>query len=169
MPIQTTYPTEPAAARAGMLACRRNEAEIDSCFNAEASASIAFGRAVEYASASDEKAVKLPNAETDLIKGIVVLSHCYEQESHGGDIDADGVIPGGNLNILRKGTIWVVCEDGCTPGQRLWVRAVAGGDPEFLGGLNSADDSTDMVDCTTKGEWVTAAAAGGLAKLRVDF
>ena len=47
--------------------------------------------------------------------------------------------------------------------------AVAGGDPEFLGGINNADDSTDMIDCTKQGIFLTSAAAGGLAVLDVDF
>lgn len=167
MPMQTSYDDAPAAAVEGQLACRYNEAEIDSCYNADAVA-INWGRGVEWASGTDEKAVKLPNAETDKIKGITVRSHSIAPDPRGELDDTDGVKVGGQLNVLRKGSLWVKVHTGCAPGDRLWVRAVAAG-AEWLGACENADDGTDMVDCTAKGEFTTFAAADGLAKLRVNF
>ena len=79
-----------------------------------------------------------------------------------------GLLPGAIMNVLRKGRIWVVCESGCDPDDRLWVRAVAGAG-EYLGACENADDSTDTIDCTGQGVWRTTAAAGELAVLEVDF
>lgn len=170
MAMQTDYGYGPSAAAVeGQLACRYEDAEIASSYNAEASAKIPFGRGVEYQSATDEKPVKLPNAETDKIKGITVRSHSIAPDPRGELDDTDGVKVGGQLNVLKKGTIWVKVRTGCAPGDRLWIRAVSAGGDELLGGCENADDSTDTIDCTAKGEFVSYAAANGLAKLRVNF
>lgn len=173
--LQTTYSTAPAIGFEGMLE-GTYPAMIVTAKNAEASASIGFGRAVvrKAVPTSDLDAV-LPSAETDKPFGIVVHSHNYTRtwiDADGntlGDLDTTGLKPGVLLSLLRKGRILVKCEDGCVPGDKLWIRAVAAGDPEFLGGLNSADDSTDMIDATAMGEWQSTATAGGLAWLEVDF
>lgn len=163
---QTSYSQRMAIGFAGMIADGW-PGLFDTVRNSEASAEMAFGRAVCWEpSSTDDQDVLLPAAESDLVRGIVVHSHDYAKPSQLGDT---GIKAGQLLNIMRKGRILAVCEDGCNPGDRLWVRAVAAGDPEFLGGLNSADDSTDMIDCTKQGQWLTTAAAGGLAWLEVDF
>lgn len=168
MAIQTTYTNKPVLGIEGQLA-DGGEHDIMPMYNSEASAEIGFGRAVKFGSTSgtDQDAL-LPTAETDIIAGIVVFDHSHSS-SAGGDLGTVGIRPQGMLNVLRKGRILVKCEDGCTPGQRLWVRAVGSTPPEYLGGLNSADDSTDMIDCTNQGVWLTTAAAEGLAVLEVDF
>jgi hypothetical protein len=164
MAVQSTYSQNITAAFAGMLA-DNGAYDAIAMVNTEASASIAFGRAVMFGSATDALSAELPVAETAVIAGILMHSHAYSQT----DLDATGVIVGATMNVLRKGRIWVTVEDAVVPGDRLWVRGVAGGDPEFLGGLLPADDSTDTVDCTGQGQFLTAADAGGLAVLEVDF
>lgn len=166
MSVQTSYSDTRAKAIAGMLADSGEDATIRSYFNAEASAECAFGRAVKFGATDD--AALLPSVETDKILGIVLYSSRYDNGTNG-ELGTTGLKPKAMMDILRKGTLWVVVEDGCAPGDRLWIRAVAGGDPEFLGGCNNADDSTDMVDCTKQGLWMSTAAAGGLARLAVDF
>lgn len=175
MTVQSTFGDNPAIGFAGTLDSNLAH-DVITMKNAEASASIAFGRAVKFKDTvtSDKDAV-LPAAETDTILGIVLRSDTYAvawtdlDGNTYGQLDSTGVKPEAFLNVLRRGRVLVVCEDGCEPGDKLWVRAVAGGDPEFLGGLNSADDSTDMIDCTSKGTWMTTASAGGLAWLDVNF
>lgn len=167
MPMQTDYSDAPAPAVEGQLACRYKDAEIDSGYNADAVA-INWGRGVEWASGTDGKAVKLPNAETDKIKGITVRTHSIAPDPRGELDDTDGVKVGGQINVLRKGTLWVKVPTGCAPGDRLWIRAVAAGD-EYVGACENADDGTDTIDCTEKGEFQTFAAPNGLAKLRVNF
>ena len=71
-------------------------------------------------------------------------------------------------DIMRKGKVYVVCENGCVPGNRLFVRAVAAG-AEIEGALRSAADSTDCIDSSNQGVWLSTAAAGALAILEVDF
>lgn len=168
MPMQTDYSYAPAVAVEGQLACRYADAEIDSSYNGDVVA-INWGRGVEWASGTDDKAVKLPNVETDKIKGITVRSHSIAPDPRGELDDANGVKVGGQLNVLVEGEIWVKVHTGCAPGDRLWVRAVVNGAGTFLGGCENADDGTNMIDCTAKGSFRTFAAADGLAKLRVDF
>ncbi len=168
MPMQTTYTDSPANGIAGQLACRYNDAEIASCYNAEASAEVAFGTAVKWGSATDQKAVKVPAAETDKIKGVVVHSHAYENGENG-ELGTTGVQSGGKLEVLRHGEIWVIAEDGCAPGDRAWVRCTAGGAGELVGGFPIADEGTETIDTTSYLEFQTYAAAGGLAKLRCRF
>lgn len=172
MPMQTDYSATMSPAVEGALACRRIEAEIDSKYNGDV-VNVPFGRAVEWASATEGKAVKLPNAETDKICGFVLRSHSIDPSTRG-ELDDDaatgGVKPNGVLNVLRKGTIWVKVRTGCAPGDKLWVQTtVAGGGNRVLGGAENADDGSNTVDCTAQGEFQGFAAAGGLAKLRVKF
>lgn len=170
MPVQSSYSNDPPVAFAGQLV-NAAPGGIMTMVNAEASAVIPFGRAVAFKPSGDsDQDATLPANADDVVAGIVLRSHAYGIYPFG-DLDQTngGIVVGGQINVLAIGEVWVVCEDGCNPGDRLWVRRTAAGDPEFLGGLNSADDSTDTIDCTQQGVWLTTASAGGLARLRVDF
>jgi len=107
--------------------------------------------------------------------GIAIHSHNFAQswtDSNGtvqGEVDATGIMPGVVFGVLRKGRILVTAATAVVAGvSKLWVRAVAGLG-ETYGALEDADDTTDMIDCTTKGTWMSTAAAGSLAWLEVDF
>lgn len=173
---QTTYNDLQDPGFAGQLLAEFGDG-ITTMYNSEASLEMAFGTAVKYGGvAGNDKSAKLPTAETDKIAGIVLHSHAYAdtdlgQGANGGAATVrPGVKAGKMINVLRKGRVRVVVEDGCVPGDRLWVRAVSdGAGVEFLGASNNADDSTDMVDCTNQGVFLTTATAGGLAVLEVDF
>lgn len=175
MSVQTTFSDAPAIGYAGTLDSNLAH-DVITMLNAEASASIAFGRAVKFKdTVTTDKDAVLPAAETDSILGIVLRADTYSvawtdlDGTVHGQLDSTGIKPGNFMNVLRRGRVLVVCEDAVEAGDKLWVRAVAGGDPEFLGGLNNADDSTDMIDCTANGTWMTSASAGGLAWLDVNF
>lgn len=173
MAIQTTYSDTPEAAFAGQLIYGDL---IVPMTNDEASAEIAFGLAVvlDPSSPATDQSATLPTAETNKVWGIVLHSNAYDRTytladgSTGGELGTTGLMPGAVMNVLRKGRVWVTAQTAVTPGDRLWVRAVATGD-EVLGGLEDADDGTDMIDCTSQGVWCTTAAAGDLAILEVDF
>jgi hypothetical protein len=163
MAVQTTYNLTLTAAIEGQLA-DNGPHDIVARYNEEASAEIAFGRGVAFG--TEDNGALLPAAETDKIVGITVHSHQYAAE----DLGATGVVAGGALNILRKGRIWVMARTAVAPGDRLWVRAVSSETGfERYGGLEDADDGSDMIDCTAQGVWLTTAAQGALAVLEVDF
>jgi len=181
MILQNDYPAANPVGYSGQLVGATTQHDIITARNAEVSASIAFGRAVVWklSSPTTDYDVLLPAAETDTVAGIVIhllnYSRTFSSTDYAGvsqtygDLDGTGLRPGVLMAILRRGTILVTVEDAVLVGDRLWVRAVAGADPEFLGGLLNADDSTDTIDCTKQGQFLTSAAAGGLAQLYVDF
>lgn len=163
MAIQTAYTSRPAIGYPGMLA-DNGDVDVASCFNREASAEIAFGRGVMMHS-TDDRGVLLPTAQSSKLRGIVVLSHAYGST----ELGDTGIKPGHEVNVLVKGRVFVKVGKQVAIGDRLYVRVVAGGDPEFVGGIENAADSTDMIDCTAQGVFRTAAAQGGIAVLEVDF
>lgn len=165
MAVQTSYADSVDTGFSGQLA-DDGEHDIIAMTNDEVSAEIAFGRAVKFNSTSVATSAALPSDESSIIAGIVVHSHRYLPTT---ELGTTGLKPGVILNVLRKGRIKVTVEDAVQVGDRLWVRGVAGGDPEFLGGLLPADDGTDTVDCTNQGVFLTEASAGALAVLEVDF
>jgi hypothetical protein len=171
MSVQTTYGATMTVAVAGQVS-DNGAIDVMPMFNGEASAEIPFGRAVIFdgTAAADHNSALLPAAETNLVAGIVMFTHQYTRGTSTSDLGDTGVRPGGALSVLRKGRIWVVAgTDVLANASRLWVRAVAGGDPEFLGGCEDADDSTDMIDCTAQGVFRTTGLQGTLVELEVDF
>lgn len=166
MSVQSTYGTTMTKAIEGALA-DNGPHDCMAKFNEEASAKIPFGRAVKFGTA--DNGALLPSAETDKIAGIVVHVDAYTTGSDG-ELTSTGLIPDAVMTLLRKGRIWAMARTAVTPGDRLWVRAVSSNTGyEVLGGLEDADDSTDMIDCTAQGVWLTTAAQGELAVLEVDF
>lgn len=162
---QTTYNTLRDEAIEGQLA-DSTKSDVLAMRNAEASASMPFGYAVYYSAvATDETAAKVPTAITgQLIAGIVLAQHSYADTQ----LDTTGVIFGNRIDVVKKGKVRVVCEDGCSVGDRLHIRTVISG-AEVAGALLAAADGTDTIDSTKQGQWLTAAAAGELAWLEVNF
>jgi hypothetical protein len=174
MPVQTSVSDAPSVAFEGLLVGTQHE--IVGMKNAHASAEIAWGMGVVFkAGANAEFEATLPALETDKFCGIVVKSDVYDRTytladgSTGGELGTTGLKPGAMMNVLRQ--IWARCEDGCAPGDKLWVRCTVGSPAgtEYLGSLNNADEGTEMIDATAVGTWLTTAAAGGLAILSLDL
>ena len=175
--IQTSITARPAKGYPGMVDATAPHTII-TAYNAEASASIPFGKAVcwDPSAPANELSVTLPaGAQTTPVMGIVVYRGAYSRawtDSDGvvhGDLDATGLVPGTVMGILRRGRILVTAASTVVAGvSRLYVRSVAGLG-ETLGALEDAADSTDMIDCTNQGQWMSSVAAGELAWLEVDF
>ena len=178
MSLQTTYRNTPKVAVPGMIAdAHADGLNVRTGFSTEASAIIPFGYAVEYDQKTGqgydgfregEFGVKLPNANTDKIAGILLHDPTTTNSSTVGGLD--GMNPLSTCNIIRRGRVWVAPEadSSVAVGARLFVRAVATGD-EKLGALRGAADSTDTVDCSNQGMWLTSINSDGLALLEVDF
>ena len=178
MSLQTTYRSTPIIANIGGLAdAHADGVSIFQGFSTESSAMIPFGHAVEFdpqagagydGTMEAKRGVKLPNANTDKISGILVYDPTTTDFTT--DNTLDGMKPKATLNILRRGRIWVKPEadSSVTVGARLYVRAVAAG-AEYKGALRGAADSTDCIDCTNQGVWLSIPDADGLALLEVDF
>ncbi len=165
MALQTTYQQDLNIGFAGQLQ-HANPGDIIPKVNSEASYAIPFGVAVCYG-ATDDAALS-PDATSDVIVGINLHRHGSIGSSTT-ELDANGAVnPNTVMNVLRKGKVFVVCENGCVPGNRLFIRCVVAG-AEVEGALRSAADSTDCIDSSNQGTWLTTASAGGLALLEVDF
>jgi hypothetical protein len=163
MAVQTSYSTNLAVAFEGMRA-DSGPCDVWSMVNNEGSAEIPFGHAVAFEGSTDDQGALSPDALADILAGIVLHSHDYSN-SPNGDLGTTGLKPGAALNVLRKGRIWGRCADGCSPGDRLFVRVLGGTEGE----LRASADGVNTIDASTQGVWLTTAAAGELAVLEVDF
>ncbi len=169
MSIQTTYLDRAPLAYAGVIAEPSPEPPV-SAFNTDA-VEIPFGHCVARDNTApydvSGNGAKLPAAGADTLMGIVRHSHAY-LNSPNGDLGTTGLKPGAVMSVQRKGRIWAACEDGCVPGNRLFVRYTAAGTGK--GSLRATDTGGSTgIDATTKAEWQTKAAALGLAILEIDF
>lgn len=169
MAIQTTYGEFPSAvALEGQLHGGDNLVRVS--INKESAASMPFGYAVCFDTGNG---VLNPDATSDKIKGITVHSHAYSQEAlgtgtAGAGTAVKGVLPGNFTDVLVRGQIWVKVEEAVVAGDRLFIRAVATG-AEVEGAIRKSADGTDCIDSANQGVFMTAASAGALALLYVDF
>ena len=156
---QTTMTAVPSVAFAGLLA-ENSGKMIRTYLNAEGAA-IPFGVAVQLDSTG---VASLPDSSSDKIVGIAVHAHAYEQDGLTGDL---GIPNGERFGVLRKGIIWVICEDGCVEGDPAFYRHADAG-ALGLGALRTDADTADataLAGC----EFISTAAVGGLALLLVDL
>ncbi len=178
--VQTTYLTAPVIGYAGMREGTADDVVITGK-NVEVSAGMPFGIGVVWktSGATSDIDMLLPAAQSDLVAGIVVHSHSHPLQwtdasgSHG-ELAATGLVPGTLFNLLREGMIMVPVASGCKPSDRLFVRAVSNaGISTQLGSCENAADSTNMIDCSKQGQFLTTAVASvsapNLAWLAVDF
>jgi hypothetical protein len=162
---QTTIPNTLRALSAGTIdQCQHPEKEGG--YNAEASAEIPFGVAV-YLDSGTTNGYLLRAGGSDRIQGVSVRLNDYAPAlSAAPELGDDGILPEVRVQILRKGSIWVVCEDGCSPDDGLYVRKSGVGDQ---GACLAAAVGGETIDCTKQGTWRTEADAGDVALLEVDF
>lgn len=162
MSVQTSYLTAFAAAYAGMLG-DANPISTTNKVNSEASAEIPFGSGVKQGVA--DGAALLPAAQADDIIGVVLHSHAYERVT---ELGTTGLKVGVQMNLLTKGTVWLLVEEAVVAGDRGFCRRTAGVG-EQLGAWRKSADSTDCVDCTKQVLFLTSAGIGGFALADVDF
>jgi len=191
MSLQTTYSANPPRGVAGQLYdAQVDDPNIHPMFNAD-TVSLPYGHGVEHvdvsatsfstdaqavASREARQLVKLVNANTDKVAGLVMHSHAtVDSETLAAGVVApalawDALKVGASVNILRQGRILVRPEpsSGVARGARLYVRAVAAGG-WAPGSLRGSADGTNTIDCTNQGEWLSGIGADGLAELEVDF
>jgi hypothetical protein len=176
MNLQTTYNQFPPVGYAGTLESSY-PAQIETWLNADV-VSMPFGTAValKTSSPATPKDVIVPLASSgngSKLQGIIVHSNDYSRvwtASDGtvyGDLDGTGLRPGVFLNILKRGTILVVCETGCSVGDNVYVSFTAAGTYTAGGQLGNANTSSDCIEVA--GMWLDTVTAGNLARVQVDF
>lgn len=173
--VQTTYTAFPAIAYAGQREGTAND-DVQSGKNVD-TGNMPFGIGVVWktSGATSDIDMKLPATQNDLVSGIVVHSHTHpiqwtDSSGSHGELAATGLVPNVIFNLLRRGKIAVPVATGCKPSDRLFVRAVSNGAISTqLGSCENAADSSNMIDCTKQGQFLTTAAANGFAWLDVNF
>lgn len=156
MSVQTSYAMAPAVGFAGLVVENKS---THSMYNAEASSDMNAPVPVKFGTTN--QAALLPSAIADQIAGIAVHGHSIAM---GVEFSAaTGFEPGAMMNVLRQGKLWVTVIGAVNPGDRLHVKIVGG----F--GFRASQDGVNTRDCTTQGQFLTAAADGGLALLEVNF
>lgn len=169
-PVQTAYTEYPAVGFPGMVAAGRDGVDAVPAYNTDAvSLPWGFGVVRDNTAPYDGAGIgaKLPAATGNQFAGLVMYSHSNTIGGLAPDIDAIGPKVGSVFNVVRQGRIWAICENGCLPGNRLYVRCTAAG--SGFGSLLSSDpgSSTVLVTVGKAGEWQTKAAAGALAVVNV--
>lgn len=151
MSVQTSYSLEYTPGKAG------NRADLsgfyDSISKAAEGGDISVGLGVVKGTADDQ--AKIPTATGGVFLGIT-------QRSTAGVANASDVqvyAEKSAMTIGRKGRFWAVCEDGCIPGDDVYVRHTA---PGTLGTFRT-DADTAKADQVVGAQWVTTATAGNLA------
>lgn len=157
MPVQTTASHYHQPAYEGMVASVSELLNTRSYF-AEGS-NILPGRAV-MAGTDGEKQATLPSAAADA--AIVGVTMYEINRVHSNDIPENEDRP---MSVVTDGVLWVRVINGCSVNDPAHVVIdTAGGDD--IGQFHSAADSTNTV-LMTGAKFISAAAAGGLAKLSI--
>lgn len=178
MSVQTSVIAAPVQAFAGMLA-DDTENDIMTAVNAD-SVSMSFGTCVAWKTSSPatDKDTILPASSAAKLAGIIVQSHDYERQftewNNGsvtvGELDGTGLTVGTEMAILWRGTIWVKVQQAVVVSDRLFVCYSPDGTVYTVKGqIGNADVSSNALDATAIGRFTSSSAAGGYAKLQVDF
>jgi len=154
MPVQTTYTAEHAEGFVGQYA----DLQLSNVFSRSVEASeIDFGLAVVRGTAEDQ--CKLATATGGSFLGLT-------GRTIAGSADTAGVRKyqiGESANILDEGVIYAICEDGCTQGDPVSFRYVAG--TGQLGGLVTTPVASET-DVIPNAVWDTTTAAGKIGRVK---
>ena len=176
--MQTSInPRGQPVAFAGLISDSYAGPDLVSSFSEETVNSIPFGTAVKQGVAP--KGALLMSGGGDAIKGIVAFDFTHAPGVFG-DIDAGalGIVPKGQLRILRRGRVWVVIDQGIVTiapfSDRGFIRYSANGAGNLIvGAVSNVTDgahNTDMSKVVIFTSTVQVAADGTkIAEVEVDF
>jgi len=150
---QLNYNVNMDVAFEGMLA---DAGEFDALSKITEGASLEFGLGGTYGT-SDNQVAPLA-AITDKFAGVII--HRNVEVGVLGDKVA--------VSMLRRGRIYVLVEEAVIKGDAAFVRAVATG-VQRAGAFRKSADGVTTIDLSGKAEFVTSAAAGGLAILDINL
>jgi hypothetical protein len=161
---QTSYANQSAtAAFAGMLA-DGSDNEVSSYVQAEASAEVAFGRMVKHGTLDTDALIL--TAGTNKLAGIVTHAHNYAKDT---ELGSTGLKPKAQLNILRKGRVWVAVEEAVAVGGAVRVRHTASGGNTAVGGFATTAEAAKTMDISKFARYLTSTTAAGFALLEIDM
>lgn len=164
---QTSVATSLTRAFAGMLA-DNGPHDIIPGYNGEASAEMPFGVVVNLT--TTEQKYELPDGGADILGGVIVHSHAYSKGPSDPALGTTGIKSKFTLSVLRKGRIYMTVENGCSPGDRLYTRIVAGAGGSQKGAVRTTDPGGgEVIDSRSMMVALSTAAAAGVAVVDCDF
>jgi hypothetical protein len=108
--------------------------------------------------------VRLPNASTDKILGIVRFTQFFE--SYGASVAS---LPAGqSVNVAKKGHFWVSPEVAVTAGDPVYARHTANGGLTQLGALRNDADTSNAIQLAGC-RFLSSALAGGFAVVELNL
>jgi len=150
--VQSAYAETHPIAQSGMAACADFSADTRIC---ETVAGIGFGLAVSQGSA--DKGALIGGASAAVFVGVTISDKSIDNTDNTGA--ADGYRRYDNMGVMYRGDIWVTTGGIVT----------AGGDVTFASttGVLSSAAASGTQFAIAGARWMTAAASGALAKLRL--
>lgn len=150
---QTNYQVNFDKAFEGMLGDANH---MDALSRVIEGAGVLFGKAVTFG--TNDNQCKALSAITNKVMGVVIHKHVEE-----------GVLAAKEaVSLLRKGRIYVKVEEAVSPGDAVFVRAVAAG-AEEAGSFRASADSTDCIDISANAEYLSSAEAGEFALVDINL
>lgn len=173
MAVQTSYSVTMAAAFEGQIA-ESGPKRIRTGRNNMASTQIGYGRFVAFdpGSGTTDLAIKLPDALSNLLLGVLIWQAAHEPQTTGID-PVTGI-----GDVMEQGTVWMLTEQAVTPADPVYVRVDVSASPtgtspavgkvrkdaDPTGGLASVDRAVAVPNC----RFLTSASAGALVKVELN-
>ena len=124
---------------------------------------IRFGCAVAKVSTDDDGIEKPDSSGADIV-GVAILDKALEYDS-----DNENSYPAeSSVSVLRRGEIYVYCEEAVTPDDPVYTRYTASGSNTVLGAFRTDADSSKAL-LLSNCAYLTSADAGGYAVLAVNL
>lgn len=161
---QTSYSMSQDTAVAGQIASAAGAPVTILTYNNPADV-IKFGHAVGKVTA-DENGVKQP------VSGSAILGVAVRDQNLPYDSDAENSYPiKSDVAVMRRGQIYVYCEEAVTPDDSVFVRFLANDPLNNLGAFRTDidDDGGAHAVALATAKFLTSAAAGGYAVLDLNI
>lgn len=167
---QTSVLAAPVPAIAGQLADDGRDMNLASYFSQEASLQMQFGTMVMQGAADYGDNI-LTAGNVAKMLGVVVYSVAYQKGNELGAVaDANGklgILPTVTHNVLKRGRIWVLCEEAVTPASVVRVRCTNAGNGAGTFRTTSAGAGASML--LVGARYLDTAAAAGFSRVEFDI
>ena len=167
---QTVVNTLPNVAIAGQLADTGRDTNLASYFSQEASLQMQFG-AMMMQGADDFGDNILTAGNVAKMVGVVVYSGAYQKGNELGAVaDSNGklgILPTVTHNVLKRGRIWVLCEEAVTPASVVRVRCTNAGNGAGTFRTTSAGGGLSML--LVGARYLDTAAIAGFSRVEFDI
>lgn len=163
---QTSFSTNPVVGQTGQLVDQQPYECVSKVVGG--SANIPAGRFVVRGTDTDAEAV-LPSATTDITGGkalgFALWTPTHINPTGATNTERTSYIPDEEMPVVRKGVLWLRCEDNFTAGSKVFVRFTANGAGKLVGQIRS-DADTDKAVALPNARFESSGSADGLAMVR---